>query len=230
MRTFGMTKDDELTQLSDYLFNDEYGKDPFIEDLGTLWLLHYSLVATIEASIYPLFFIEFQKEKKEFTRDQLFVFIKRKCSQKNSPNLYNDNTIKKDIGVLLQNYVIPEECKPYEDFLVLLIDLNLIVTTDNKYFTINYSTKQRFIPEILLYAIIDKKEDESVITYDELLETALIFCLSQVELDEYLRILENKYTNILRFTDDSGIKQLLFLSNIDKFSVLENYYIQSNEI
>lgn len=230
LKAFGVTKNDELTELADYLFNEETGKDPFIEDLGTLWLLHYMLVTSMEASIYPLFFIEFQKEKKEFTREQLFTFIKRKCSEKGNPNWYNDNTIRKDIRVLIQNYQIPYESSAYEDFLVLLIDLNLIVETEKNYYSINYEAKQRFIPNILLYAIIDQKGVNTVISYDELLEIALIFCLSQSELYENLRILEEKYPADIRFSDDSGIKQLLFLSEMNKSSVLEMYYEQPYEI
>ena len=38
------------------------------------------------------------------------------------------------------------------------------------------------------------------------------------------KILENKFPTIIRYTDDSGIKQLLFLSEIDKYVVLDNYY------
>lgn len=230
MRAFGMTVDDKLTPIAFYIFDEETGKDPFIEDLATLWLLHYMLNASNEASIYPLFFVEFQREKKEFSREQLFAFLKRKCSEKGDPNSYNDNTIKKDIGVLLQNYLVPDESKAYEEFLVLLIDLNLITVSEKNLYSINYDTKQRFIPEILLYAILDQKGNTKVIPYDELLEIALIFCLTQSELDEILKVLEDKFPKDIRFTDDSGIKQLLFLGEMDKYSVLDKYYEESHEI
>lgn len=39
LRAFAMTMNDELTPMAHYLFDDKSGKDPFIEDLGTLWLL-----------------------------------------------------------------------------------------------------------------------------------------------------------------------------------------------
>ena len=230
MRAFGMTVNDEVTQIADYIFDEETGKDPFIEDLATLWLLHYMLNASNEASIYPLFFVELQRDKKEFTREQLFTFLKRKCSEKGDPNSYNDNTIRKDIGVLLQNYVVPDESKAYEEFLVLLIDLNLIKISEKNLYSFNYEAKQQFIPEILLYAIINQNGKAKVIPYDELLEIALIFCLTQSELDEMLKVLEDKYPTIIRFTDDSGIKQLLFLSEIDEYTVLDKYYEESHEI
>lgn len=229
LRAFGLTKNDEVTELADYIFDTENGKDPFIEDLGTLWLLHYMLVSSLEASIYSLFFVEFQKEKKEFSRDQLYLFLKRKATEKGNPNWYNDNTIRKDIGVLIHNYLVPEESKAFEDFMVLLIDLNLIIETEKKQYSINYEMKQRFIPEILLYSIIDQKGLDTVISYDELFEMALVFCLSQSELDEDLRILETKFPAYIRFMDDSGIKQLLFLNEMDKNFVLDTYYEKAHE-
>ncbi len=229
LRAFGMTKNDEITEIADYIFDNNDGKDPFIEDLGTLWLLHYMLVASLEASIYSLFFVVFQKEKKEFTRDQLFLFLKRKALEKGNPNWYNDNTIRKDISVLIHNYQVPDESKAFEDFLVLLIDLNLIVETEKNHYSINYEGKQRFIPDILLYAIIDQKGEDIVMSYEDLFEIALVFCLSQSELDENLRILEEKYPTYIRFTDDSGIKQLLFIRELDKNSVLDFYYERAHE-
>ena len=52
MRAFMLTSKDELTSIAHYLFNDQDGADPYIEDLGTLWLLHFLLVTGGEATIY----------------------------------------------------------------------------------------------------------------------------------------------------------------------------------
>ena len=43
MRAFGMLKDDELTKLANLILNTDDGYDPYLEDLGTAWLLHYLL-------------------------------------------------------------------------------------------------------------------------------------------------------------------------------------------
>ena len=63
MRAFGLTQNDELQPIAEYLFDANRGKDPFVEDLGTLWLLHFLLVSTGEASLYNLLFVELQKEQ-----------------------------------------------------------------------------------------------------------------------------------------------------------------------
>jgi hypothetical protein len=229
LRAFGLTENDELQRISHYIFNQEKGKDPYIEDLGTLWLLHYLLVSSGIASVYQLTFIEFHKERNEFDKDQLQGFIKRKCSDSSYSNIYNENTVRKDIGVLLQNYVAPSTQKSNEDFSVLLLELNLITQLDNKdldrkTYTFNTIGKRRITQEILLYAIIDKKGNDMTVSFESLLELSLLFCLSTTELIETIKELVNSYPNILVYKDDGGIRQLHFLGELDKFEVLENHF------
>ncbi len=229
LRAFGLLDEGELTETANYLFDDNNGKDPYIEDLGTLWLLHYLLIRTELASIYKLFFVDFHKEKNsEFTKDQLLLFLKRKNAETSYGHLYNENTVRRDIGVLLQNYIVPQLGKPNEDFSALLINLNLIRQTEDedKAMYFNLKGKNELIPEIFLYAIIDDKKEEQIVSFEKLMDLALIFCLSKTELIDTILLLVEKYPNSLRYTDDGGIKQLFFLKKMDKNKVLENYYTQ----
>ena len=225
LRSFGLLDEGNLTEIADYLFNNENGKDPYIEDLGTLWLLHYLIIKTDLASIYKLFFVDFHKEKNnEFTRDQLQLFLKRKNAETRYVQLYNENTVRRDIGVLLQNYVIPQQDKPNEDFSALLINLNLIKQAEGKTLYFNLKGKNELIPEIFLYAIIDDKKSEKIVSFDKLMDLALIFCLTKTELIDTILLLVEKYPKSLRYTDDGGIKQLFFLQEINKNDILEKYY------
>lgn len=226
MRAFGLIDDGKPTLIAEYLFDTEHGKDPYIEDLGTLWLLHYLLTKTELASIYKLFFIDFHREKNnEFTREQLQYFLKRKNNENGYPNLYNENTVRRDIGVLLQNYVMPKKEKPNEDFSALLINLNLIKHSEDKtFYYFNTKGKNELTPEIFFYAIIDDKKDEQIVSFDRLMDLALIFCLTKTELIDTIQSLVKKFPQVLRYTDDGGIKQLFFLEEIDKTTVLEIYY------
>jgi len=227
LRAFGLLDEGDPTEIANYLFNDEDGKDPYIEDLGTLWLLHYLLIKTELASIYKLFFVDFHREKNnEFTREQLQLFLKRKNNETRYANLYNENTVRRDIGVLLQNYVTPQKEKPNEDFSALLINLNLIKQTEDKSLYFNTKGKTELVPEIFLYAIIDDKKNENIVSFDRLMDLSLMFCLSKTELIDTILLLVEKYPKLLRYTDDGGIKQLFFLQEIDKNEVLEQYYIK----
>ena len=227
LRAFDLLRESNPTEIADFLFDNQNGKDPYIEDLGTLWLLHYLLVKTELASIYKLFFIDFHKEKNnEFTRDQLQFFLKRKNAETAYANLYNENTVKRDIGVLLQNYAMPKQDKPNEDFSALLLNLNLIRQSDseNKMLYFNIKGKSELVPEIFLYAVIDDKKDEQIVSFDRLMDLALIFCLSKTELIDTILFLVEKYPQLLRYTDDGGIKQLFFLKEIDKTEILIKHY------
>ncbi len=227
MRAFGLFDDSELTEFSHYLFHSVSGKDKFIEDLGTKWLLHYYLVNTNHASLYNMFFTEFQKEKnKEFTRDELQVFVKRKNDSNDYSHLYSENTVRKDIGVLLQSYLIPINSKSHEDYSSLLIDLNLIRQNEDRKYYFNRDTKSELNPLIFLYAILDRKRDSNIVSFDELMELALIFLLTSSELIEIITELLSLYPNSINYTDDGGIKQMLFFedSPISKTELLNKYY------
>lgn len=75
MRSFGLLSDNNTTDIAKTILNSENGLDPYIEDLGTIWLLHYLLVTTNYATIYNLFFRYFRRERNgEFTKDQHFLY------------------------------------------------------------------------------------------------------------------------------------------------------------
>lgn len=224
LKAFGLRDENGLTPIAKCLFDSEAGCDPFVEDIASLWLLHYLLVSTNAASIYRLFFVDFHKEKNEFTKEQLQSFVKRKCSETSNPNMYNENTIGRDIEVLFKNYIAPSSNKPNEDLLSLMTGLNIIRSMDKKVYGFNVIGKQKIVPEILLYAIIDSKGNDKSVSYDMLYNLSLLFCLSSSELIDTILYLENKYSDSLKFTDDGGIKQLLFIKEINKQDVLNKYY------
>jgi hypothetical protein len=225
LKAFGLLKDDNITDIANDIFDNEKGRDALTEDLATLQLLHYLLVSTNHASLYNLTFIEFQKERKEFTIEQLMKFVKRKCIDTKNENLYNENTVKKDIHVLLSNYVMPEEGKPFEDYSTLLLELNLIrANSEEKTYIFNDSGKRAIIPEILLYAIIDQKGNDKTVSFDILQRISLIFCVPMLELIENIQLLTKIFEGAIVYSDNAGIKQVPFLKELDKFEVLNHYY------
>ena len=80
-----------------------------------------------------MFFIDFQRERKQFERNQVVDSIQRRLREEGKENFFNSNTVKKDVGVLLQNYCLPRKNSyTNEDFSSLLIDLDLIRHKENK--------------------------------------------------------------------------------------------------
>ena len=224
MKAFGLTDTNKIQPIATYLFNDADGRDPFCEDLATLWLLHFQLVSTGVASIYKLGFTEFQRERKEFEREQLHSFIKRKCSVPEQKNVYNENTVKKDIGVFLQNYVTPKDLKQIENFTSLLIALNLILDIgDGRY---RFAETDTFsVPDaILLFALYTIKGGDKVISFDKIQYLSLLYCMPINNLLDRLIDLQDKYSEIMSYTDNSGIRNVIFKEEVNAFQLLDLYY------
>lgn len=225
MKVFGLTKNDTLLPIADYIFNSENGKDPFIEDLGTLWLLHYLLVGTGEATLYYLVFTQLQRERKSFDRQHVVSFVKRTMIEDGKQNQFNENTVKTDVGTLLLGYVLPQKAKAIDDYSSLLIDLDIIrADADGKNYIFNIEGKRQVPWQIFLYAVINSKGEDMTVSYDTLQELGLMFCMSDMEVIEMCKQIEAHHINDVRYSDTAGIRQLQFLNEISKKEVLNEYY------
>ena len=232
-KAFGLNKDSETAWIADYVLDSLTGKDPYLEDLGTLWLLHFLLIYSNEASLYKMFFIDFQKERRLFDREQVVSFVKRKMMEAGKENLFNENTVKKDVGVLLLNYCLPRNPQSNEDFSTLLMDLDLLRQSEkkdksednkDKYF-FNIEGKKQVTPEVFLFALLLTKEDaDNSVSYDTLRDVGLMFCMTDLEVIDMLNQLSETYSDALTYSDVAGIRQLQFTQQMDAKQVLEKYY------
>ncbi len=227
LKALGMTEQDKPTTLANYLFGKEHGKDRYIESLGTLWLLHLLLVITQEATLYNILFLRYQKERKQFDKEQMQNYVKRLMTEDDKQKQFNANTVGKDFNVLVQNYTQPSNPKSYEDYSSLLIDLNLIRhDKSDKVFTFNIEGKRSVPLEIFFYAILMMKGEDRTVAYDTLQNVGLVFCMTDIEVIEMMRQIDNGYSEYVQYSDNSGICQLLFKEGkkIDPINLLNRYY------
>ena len=239
MRAFGIIdKDGILTEFAKYILDDT-GKDPYLEDEATLWLLHYQLVTQNIASTYSLIFNELRRERIEFTKDNFIAFVLRKAEELNISQI-NKNTVAADFEVLTKMYIRTDaQSKDKEDtFSGLLTELNIIQEEKRKVdekMTVFYSVptdEKSLIPdEVLLFGILDKDEfDKSISLYsieqgkDQI---GSVFAIGRTGL---VNKIESITTNPklkkfgIVFNDNAGIKELQFQKKPNKFEVLNNYY------
>ena len=224
MRAFGMTQNDEVQPIASYLLDTDNGRDPFMEDLGTLWLLHFLLVCSKEATLYNWLFTSLQRERKEFDRQNVINFVHRLLVEEEKQNLFNVNTVKKDVGTLLQNYVMPQKAKALDDYSALLLDLDLIRTEDGKTYTFNIEGKRQVPWQIFLYAVLRLKGNDNTVSYDLLQEIGLSFCMNDMEVIEMCKIIEAHHIDDLRYSDTAGIRQLQFINPMTCEEALDEYY------
>ena len=223
MRAFGLLNDDGATEIARYLFDDREGKDPYAEDNATIWILHYLLVVTAVSSIYRLFFVDLQREKKELDKEQILSFIKRKCNVPEQKNVFNENTVRKDIRVLLQNYLAPTSPKGNEEYANLLLELGLLRESEGKY-SFNEVSMECVNPLIILFALVYIAGEDKTVSFDKLQELSLIFCIPISPFLMQVRSLSELYPKEISYTDNSGIRNVQFLKKLSILEVLNRYY------
>lgn len=228
LRAFGVTENDSPTLLADYLFNGNNGKDMYLEDIATLWLLHFNLVFSEEATLYKMFFCGVQRERTHFEKEQVLTYVKLRMAEAGKMTIFNPNTVKKDIAVLLQNYTLPRKPQSNEDFSSLLIDLDLIrQNSENKGYYFNLDGKRKVTKEIFLYGLqkLREQEGDNTISFDTIQEkVGLVFCMQDFETIEMLKQMANEYKDYFVYSDVAGIKQIQFVKDLDVKQVLDNYY------
>lgn len=165
MRAFGLLEPEgTLTSLAHKLMNDENGYDPFFEDIGSLWLLHFNLINEDYATIYKSTFIDYHRQRNLIDSIKLLNFIKHLCFDGTSyKNLYNENTVKRDIGVLFHNYCSHSNGS-IEESNMLLAPLNLIQETEDGIYIFNYDTRNSIPVNIFLYALLVQFPDSKSIS------------------------------------------------------------------
>ena len=236
-KAFSILSDlDKPTDLANYLFGSK-GRDPYLEDSGSLWLLHYHLVATRRASIYNLVFNEFRKERIDFEKDQLLSFLKRKCDEYDIS--FNAKTVQNDIAVFLRTYLRPEKTDKVEvedSFASLLIGLDLVHHFKHRNldgdlvdtFRIEPADRPELPAEIVLYSILEAYPSSMSISFRSLLSDhnapGSVFCLTPDGLMVKIQEIVSSFPGI-SFSETAGNLMLQIRTRPKQFKVLDSYYV-----
>lgn len=162
------------TDLGDSLFG-RGGWDEYMEDPGTLWLLHWLLLAP--PCHLPVWWIAFNAfHAVEFSDDQLESAVETQLDLVSEWRKPHPSSRKKDVGALLRTYAPQEKTKrvPIDDLLDCpLRELDLIGRgPDAGRYRFALGAKPALPSEILAYAVLDYIErtdtSGSTVTLDRL--------------------------------------------------------------
>ena len=213
----------------------EGGWDPYLEDPGTLWLLHWKLVESPEiASTWSLAFTQWAQES--FTRTDLLDWLgeiaQQTANQRTSPN-----SLRRDVEVFVRTYVRaqPKRRRSLEDsFDCPLVELGLIRAVDRELYRFSRSAKPNLPVEVFSYALATYWEghakEQETLTLERLLYGPLApgtaFKLTSTGLASQLESLPG-WTG-LEYDETGGLRLVIRrtaakLENPIKF--LERYYI-----
>ncbi|TDO29231.1 DUF4007 family protein [Sediminibacterium goheungense] len=238
-KAFGiLNENDTPTILANYLFESDTGRDLYLEDFATIWLLHYFLLKTNRFSIASLFFNELRKERIEFTKDQSVNFLLRK-TQEYETNTDNANTLERDISVFLRMYSKPQKGDSIDiedDFNGVLVDLDLMKRFKQRdldhnlvdWYKIDSEERIDLPCEIVLFNILDNYEGQQTLTFRELLTgwnaPGVVFALNPDGLYNKLQEISERYNRHVVYTETAGNEVLQIKSQINKYDILDGYY------
>lgn len=228
-----------------------YQHDQFVEEIGTLALLHYKLVSAAEiireagegekefqrrilentwATAWYYLFNEFemnefaQKDFCDTFKDYLSMLPKGKGEKEFMPA---DGSIDSDFACILNTYLPNERVVDPEDNKECpLHELGLIQPLDKSKKTYRKSAAKD-IPAKILAAIIADRHPEAQIKIQSILNDkngiGKIFNLDSVSLSEYLDKMEKD--NLIKITRTAGLDVIRFTKPASKFEdYIQSYY------
>jgi hypothetical protein len=232
LKAFGIIGEtDQTTEFANFIFGED-GVDPYLEDIMTLWLLHYQLIKSEKASIYSLIFNRFRRERTEFTKEHLKRFLNRVILEEQVN--FSAATIDSDIKVFLANYVSQKTSDIEESYNNILQELALISNfkqLDDSGHLLDwyqFDLQSKNIPfEVLLFVILDSPLYGQSISLSHLANDPSslgnVFLLTEGSLITLLKEISTDYAT---YTETAGNQVLQVKSNLDKYRILHTYYNQ----
>lgn len=240
----------QVSPVGNYLFgcgSGHSGADPFLEDLASVWLLHFLLNFNYEYLTAYRYFFNFSNtqsfEKKKLLDD--FVDDTFHLTGSDASNI---GTLRKDLDCFLNTYAKKRKAsankkvqKIDEDhFSSPLTELNLINETSNAFYISELADRPNLPIEIFIYATLVfmkiENQDSGIdsIDFDSLLTKPFspgrIFRLSESGLGHKLDDAQELTQGAIKWVDSLGLRQVRVDSSLleDPFTFVKSYYGEKN--
>lgn len=227
LKAFGLLNEaDKPSELAKLIFSNK-GWDPYLENEGTLWLLHFQLTQAGTASIFNIIFNELRKTKPEFEEKHFYSIV-------SNFGKFSEATLSKDYSVFRNTYAVSASSKSEieDSYSGILTELELLsskkTSAKNDALVIESRRRPEIPAQIILYAILENQEGDSINfdkLYNERNSVGSIFALNREGLIEKLEELTNLYPKEIVFKNEAGIRELQFKKKLNPIKdVLAKYY------
>lgn len=219
-------RDQTLTPLGNVI----YAHDRFIEEMGTLHLLHYKLATNKEdATAWYFFFNKFIAT--EFTREDFINSLQSYILMSGESISVASRSLSEDFACIINTYVPryktnPSKVSPENNIDCPLGEIGLIDILAKKTFKKSIPSANTFDPWIVLAIISDRANGRNQIGLNELLTAegniGRIFNLDSITMIEVLRRVEK--LGALKIIRTAGLDVVHLLKDYTFLDCVENYY------
>lgn len=226
-------KNQTLTELGEIIFEN----DAYMEEIGSIWLVHYMLATNEEdATSWYIFFNEFNKT--EFTVEDFHGAVVKYVRMQEGASVPSDRAIEDDFTCLMNTYVPrarlnPAKVHPESNIDCPLGELGLVDVIDKRNGIYKKSVpKLDMIPQlILLSAIINSAAGEKEIRISSLqndkLQIGKIFNLDSITLINALYRLET--TGMIKVIRTAGLDIIRIETDMSFLDCVRAYYEELNQ-
>jgi hypothetical protein len=223
------------TDIGRRIFLESGGWDRYLEDEGTLWLLHYLLVTNPDWATTAYYAFN-ELTGIEFTRDGLEQILLDMIARRDDVQI-SPNTIHRDVNVFIRMYAGSRRAShsSVEDYLDCpLTDLGLIYEEPTKKaYAFSRGPKDSLPDEVVFYAISEYarlKGGQRSFTFNELayqpLSPGRVFKLDELALAERLEHIGDLTSGAWQLTETAGYRQVVVTEKINALDILDRYYAQ----
>lgn len=219
-----------LTEIGELI----YACDPYLEDMGTLWLLHIELASNNPlATFWYWVFNEFPQ--RDFTEERLVQGIGQFLLEQGSAEVALQS-LKKDARCLLRTY-LPSRSRERKVLAEEMLDCPLVLLSLLRDGALQGQYKfqvgqHRNLPlSLFAYALYRFRErtrqDEVVLALEDLrwapLSPGRLLCLDTRVIVDYLEELEHR-TSAAHLTRTAGLNMVMLQSDLRAIDLLKEYY------
>lgn len=223
-----------LTSIGEIIYNN----DPYFEETGSLWLVHYGLATNIEeATSWYLFFNEFQMQ--EFSEDDFYKSLRKYITMQEDQTMPSARAISDDFKCIVNTYYAGkrnagDEIDPENNIECPLTELGLVsyvATVQGNRIYRKCTPKNENIPDLIaLYAILkqvgNQKEVKISALQNSINSIGKIFLLDTLTLLHVLYNLENAgYIKVVR---TAGLDVIRVLTDFTPEECAQEYYSELN--
>ncbi|MHB8170940.1 MAG: DUF4007 family protein [Thermincolia bacterium] len=224
-------KNQSFTELGQVIWDN----DTYIEEMGTLWLLHYKLATNLEnATAWYYFFNEFKMS--EFKKEDFLQSISNYVKIKYGEEVAN-SSLEGDFDCIINTYVSrkksnPEKVHPESNIDCPFGELGLIdiVSKKEKIYKKSSPKNDTLHPMVILAIILDRAKEKNEVKITSLLNdfcnVGRVFNLDIISLTKYLyKIQQLGYIRVIK---TAGLDVIRITTEMDFNMCVRKYYEEIN--
>ena len=226
------------TRRGDALLDPEAGADPYLELSGSLWLLHWWMLAPTPHSMVPLAWYAFNVFRpQEFNASDLEQSFFEECLKGSGDWKPVQNTLVRDSSCFLRTYVATAASQIDDTLDAPLRQLGLLTSVPGQKRRFRFQNPAWIPPEIVLYCcadyLVNIHHGASTVTLSRLLqEVNSPGRVLKLREEQLIRLLSDSVlTEWVDLNDSIGTIQIVLKTNLEaiRWQVLQHYYCCTEE-